>query len=319
MQCDYCHSITGAYEKYNAYYKYEPGNGVDDPGIKRGPIKDSKSSFHETEYSEFHTKSEICGTCHNVRHVVYGTWLETTFEEWEASPYKKQGVQCQDCHMYQRSGHPATGSTARDKNPGVAADGGPEYEHIFTHYFIGGNTIIPALDNDKPRVRMAEDRLKNAVDLEIDGKMDGENITIRITNNGAGHDVPTGVANIREVWLKVIVKDRKGKTIYSGGVPDKKGYIDKKAVTFGVVFGDGKGNPVDNLAKAREIISDRRLKPMQEHVEKINPGVSGDKFTVEAAMMYNLISQKSVDSLKELKGMKIKTVVMKDIKATVTR
>jgi hypothetical protein len=319
VQCDYCHSITGAYEDYNAYYNYEPGNGYDNPGVKRGPFKDSVTDFHKTAYSEFHTKSEICGTCHNVKHVVYGTWLETTFEEWEASPYKKQGVQCQNCHMYQRPGHPATGSTPREKNPGVAAYGGPEREHIFTHYFVGGNTIIPAGEKDKVRIKMGEERLKNAVDLKIDGKLSGDDIIIRILNNGAGHDVPTGVSNIRQVWLKVIVRDAKGKVVYKSGVPDAKGYIDEKAVTFGTVFGDGKGNPVGNLAKAKEILHDKRLKPMKEHVEKIKLNASGDKFTVEAAVMYSLISQKEADSLKQLKGMKIKPVVMKEIKVAVAK
>lgn len=319
VQCDYCHSITGAYAIYNAQYSYDPGNGDSDPGIKRGPFKDSEAGFHKTAYSEFHTKSEICGTCHNVKHVVFGTWLETTFEEWAASPYRSQGVQCQNCHMYQRPGHPATGSTPREKNPGIAAYGGPQRDHIFTHYFVGGNTVIPAGEKDKVRVKMGEERLKNALDLKIDGKMDGEDIVIRILNNGAGHEVPTGVSNIRQVWLKVVVKDIKGKTVYSSGVPDAKGYIDDNAVTFGTVFGDGKGNPVDNIAKAREIIRDRRLRPMQEHVEKVRPGVKGERFTVEASMMYSLISQKTADSLKDLKGMKLRPVVMKEIKGTVSK
>jgi hypothetical protein len=39
---------------------------------------------------KFHTKSEICGTCHNVKHVVYGTWLETTYRVM-CKPYKNQG------------------------------------------------------------------------------------------------------------------------------------------------------------------------------------------------------------------------------------
>lgn len=319
VQCDYCHSITGAYAIYNAQYSYEPGNGDSDPGTKRGPFKDSEAGFHKTAYSEFHTKSEMCGTCHNVKHVVFGTWLETTYEEWAAGPYKKQGVQCQHCHMYQRPGHPATGSTPREKNPGIAAYGGPQRDHIFTHYFVGGNTVIPASANDKLRAQMGEERLKNAVDLKVESKMSGDDIIIRITNTGAGHEVPTGVSNIRQVWLMVIVRDSKGKTVYSSGVPDARGYIDEKAITFGTVFGDGKGNPVDNIAKAREILHDKRLKPMQEHVERINPGNVTGKLSVEASLMYSIIPQRTADSLKELKGMKIKPVVMKEIKAVVER
>jgi hypothetical protein len=144
IQCDYCHSITGAYSIYNAQFKYSPGNGEDDPGVKRGPFKDSESDYHQSEFSEFHTKSELCGTCHDVKHITSGVWLETTYQEWKQSPYSKQGVQCQDCHMYQRPEYPSTGSTKRVKNPGTAADGSVEREHIFTHYFVGANMAIPA-------------------------------------------------------------------------------------------------------------------------------------------------------------------------------
>lgn len=331
VQCDYCHSITGAYAVYNAQFKYSPGNGEDDPGVKRGPFKDSESDYHKSEFSEFHTKSELCGTCHDVKHVTLGTWLETTYQEWQKSPYSKQGVQCQDCHMYQRPGYPSTGSTARVKNPGTASDGSVERDHIFTHYFVGGNVAIAAnemnmaKDNDiakeqsKALIQMAEDRLKNSVDMKIDPKSEGDKVVFRITNSGAGHEVPTGLTNIRQIWLKVTVKDSKGSVIYTTGVPDEKGYLPQNTIIYRTVFGDGKGKPVDNLARAREVISDKRLKPMQEHVEKIDVGKFNGKITVEASLLYSGLSQQVADSLKGLKGLNVPVVVMKDIKAVVTR
>jgi len=319
VQCDYCHSITGAYAVYNAKYKYSPGNGDEDPGVKRGPFKDSVSDFHKSEFSEFHTKSEMCGTCHDVKHVRFGTWLETTYQEWQSSPYNKQGVQCQDCHMYQRPGFPSTGSTERVKNPGAATADGVKRDHIFTHYFVGGNTAIPSKEKNETLVKMAEERLKNAVVIKIDPKTEGNNIVVRLLNNGAGHYVPTGLTNVRQVWLKVVVKDNKGKVIFSTGVPDRKGYLPANSIVYNTVLGDGKGNPVDNVAKAREIISDNRLKPMQEKVEKINAGNFTGKVTVEASLLYSGIPQNVADSFKKLKGMKIPVVVMKDVKGVVER
>jgi hypothetical protein len=319
IQCDYCHSITGAYAVYNAKYKYSPGNGEEDPGVKRGPFKDSESDYHKSEFSEFHTKSEICGTCHDVQHVKFGTWLETTYQEWQSSPYNKQGVQCQDCHMYQRPGFPSTGSTERVKNPGAATADGVKRDHIFTHYFVGGNTAIPSKEKNETLVKMAEERLKNAVVIKIDPKTEGNNIVVRLLNNGAGHYVPTGLTNVRQVWLKVVVKDSKGKVIFATGVPDRKGYLPANSIVYNTVLGDGKGNPVDNVAKAREIISDNRLKPMQEKVEKINAGKFTGKVTVEASLLYSGIPQNVADSFKKLKGMKIPVVVMKDVKGVVER
>lgn len=319
IQCDYCHSITGAKAIFNAQYKYSPGKGDEDPGIKRGPFRDSVSDFHKTEYSGFHTRSEFCGTCHDVKHVVFGTWLETTYQEWSKSQYSKSGIQCQDCHMYQRPGHPATGSTPRDKNPGSAASGSIKREHIFTHYFAGGNTAVPLLTKNKTLAKMAGDRLKNAVDIRIDPKPDGDKIVIRLLNNGAGHEVPTGLTNVRQAWLKVVIKDNKGKIIYKTGVPDSKGYIDKNSIIYNTVFGDGKGKPVDNVAKAREVLKNNRLKPMQERVEKIDAGRFNGKITVEASLLYRSMSQELADSLKGLKGIKIPVTVMKEVKGTVEK
>lgn len=319
IQCDYCHSITGAYAVYNAKFKYDPGNGEGNPGIKRGPFSDSKSDYHRIEFSEFHTKSELCGTCHDVKHVSFGTWLETTYQEWQKSPYNKQGVQCQDCHMYQRPGLPSTGSTARVKNPGKASADGPDREHIFTHYFVGGNTAIPLSNKNRTLVKMAEERLKKALEIKIDKKTDGGKIVIRVMNNGAGHSVPTGLTHVRQVWLKVTVKDSKGRYIYTTGIPDKKGYLLSDTKFYGTVFGDGKGKPAGNIARAREILSDRRFKPMEEHIEKIDAGVFNGIVTVEAAVLYRGFPRDYADSLKNLKGINIPVVVMKEVKSTVER
>lgn len=319
IQCDYCHSITGAYAIYNARYKYDPGNGEDNPGIKWGPFKDSESDYHKSEFSDFHTKSEICGTCHDVKHVAFGTWLETTYQEWKASQYSKLGVQCQDCHMYQRPGHPSTGSTARVKNRGKASADGKERDHIFTHYFVGGNTAIPGLNKNEALVKMAEDRLRNSVTIKIDPKTDNTRIVIRLMNNGAGHNVPTGLTNVRLVWLKILVKNSEGKVVYSSGVPDKKGYLPDGTVIYNTIFGDGKGNPVDNVAKAREILKDRRLIPMQEQTEKFDIGNLKGKLTVTASLMYSGVPQRIADSLKELKGMRIPVVTMAEVNAVIER
>ncbi len=310
IQCDYCHSITGAYKIYNARFKFDPGRGDADPGIKRGPRNDAESDFHGVAYSEFHKSSELCGTCHNVKHEIFGTWLDTTYQEWEKSPYSKEGVQCQDCHMYQRPGEPGTGLTARGKNPGSSTSGSKERDHIFTHYFIGGNSVIPGMGNDSARVKMAEERLKRAVIIDMDSTTEGNNLVVRLNNKGAGHDVPTGVSNMRQVWLQVKAVDSKGKTVFESGVPDKKGYLGDEAVVFVTKFGDGKGNPVDNIAKAREILHDKRLKAGEEHIEKFDLGDIKGKLKVTASLNYRTIPQDLADNLKSLNGMKIPVIVM---------
>ncbi len=45
-------------------------------------------------------------------------------------------------------GIPATGSTKRPENPGAATDLSDERPHIFTHYFVGANSVVPAQFGD---------------------------------------------------------------------------------------------------------------------------------------------------------------------------
>src|SRR5881409_2123256 len=50
-------------------------------------------------------KSEFCGGCHQFapdRFALNGKLLENTYNEWKASRFAREGVQCQDCHMPER-------------------------------------------------------------------------------------------------------------------------------------------------------------------------------------------------------------------------
>ncbi|MCX7679909.1 MAG: cytochrome c family protein [Spirochaetes bacterium] len=324
VQCDFCHSATGAYAIYNNQMKLDPGYGEANPGIKRGPFKDSHSDFHKSEFSEFHTSSEICGVCHDVRHVAFGTKLETTYEEWSKSPYNakdpKERVTCQGCHMYHRPGVPATGSTERPKNPGVAAIGGPPREHIFTHYFVGGNVAIPLRHGDALKAKMAEERLKHAARISIiDSQLHNRKIGIIIENIGAGHYLPTGLTDIRQMWLEVVVKDIKGKIIFSSGVADSKGYLPTDTVIFNTVFGDGKGKAVSNIAKAREILKDHRIPPKGKVEEFfVLPNFLPETIAVHARLLYRSASQKLVDELLGEGKLRLPIVVMAEVKKDIS-
>lgn len=318
VQCDYCHSVTGARKLYNADLKIDPGRGEEKPGIKRGPFRDSKSDFHESAYSRFHTSSEICAACHDVRHVVFGTRLETPYEEWKRGPYPARGIECQGCHMYQRPGVPATGSTARPDNPGAASAGGPERKHIFTHYFAGGNTLVPAGSGGSAIAAMAEERLKNAATISIGGIDDGGVLKITVTNTGAGHCIPTGLSHVRQVWIEVVVTGAGGRELFRSGGLGRDGRLDPSAVLYNTVFGDGAGKPVMNVAKAREILRDRRIEPLGSVLEtyRLN-GIKEASVTVEAKLWYRLAPQELVDGVMGKGKISIPAVLMASDKKTV--
>ncbi len=319
IQCDFCHSATGAERNYNNSIAVEPGFGEDNPGTKRGPFKDSDSEYHDSAYSKFHTESKICGTCHNVRHVVYGTKLESTYDEWLKGPYNsddpKKRITCQGCHMYQRLGYPATGSTERPKNPGSASDFSKKREHIFTHYFVGGNGFVPSLFNDKIRLKMAEERLKNAAELSIDASgIKDYKLVINIKNSGAGHYLPTGLTNVRQMWLEISITDHKRRVVYRSGRTDKNGYITEGTIIYNTVFGDGKGKPVVNISKAREILSDKRIPPMKTVSETIKlPSGRYRYINVNIKLLYRSVPQRSLDSLMGRGKVKFPVITMEEL------
>lgn len=303
IQCDYCHSAVKVEEMFNNGLVLEPGEGEDDPGTKWGPFDDCEPDYHDTAFSALHTSAEICGTCHNVKHVAFGTDLETTYTEWLESPYNSDDpnkrITCQGCHMYQRPGIPATGSTGRPENPGSATDYTKERPHIFTHYFVGGNTHVPRLFEGADKADMAEERLKHAATLSLDlSGLDQGKLGISVTNTGAGHHIPTGVGDLRQVWLAVTIKNPAGRVVFRTGALDPNNELSADTIIFKTTFGDGKGNPVLNLAKARQVISDTRIPAQSTVTRTIEFGAPLEKNSdIRVQLLYRGMPQKLLNLL----------------------
>ncbi|MCE5251837.1 cytochrome c family protein [bacterium] len=271
--CDMCHSINEVILLMNASFNTDPGRNEDDPGVKRGPRDDSEPVYHEAVYSGLHTSAEICGTCHNVTHLWYMTKLEGTYDEWYNSPYNspdpEKRVVCQDCHMRQAPGKPSTGMTERPDYPGKSAEMGRERPHIYRHSVVGGNVFMTELLGNTEKAALARERLMHAAELEImvpesKGALDG--FTVRVKNEGAGHMLPTGVTEFRQMWLEVTVLDKKGRTVFFSGMAED-GSIPENTCLFNTVFGDSEGNPTIDVVKASRMLYDHRISPKGYHDE----------------------------------------------------
>ncbi len=301
IQCDYCHVAVDVSRMYNNGLVLSPGQGEDDPGVKHGPFDDAEPDFHEAAFSKLHTDSKICGTCHDVKHVVFGTDLESTYTEWQNSKYNspdpEKHVSCQGCHMYQRPGVPTTGSTPRPENPGSAAEDAKERPHIFTHNFVGGNSGVPGMFTAKDKSDMAVERLRHAADIFL-VMVDNHTARVVVTNTGAGHSLPTGLGDLRQVWIEVTLADSKGKTVFQTGVPDGNNELPENTVMFKTVFGDGRGNPVFNMAKAKEILSDTRIPAGKSAVRLFNLTIVPKKgYILTARLLYRSMPQKILNQL----------------------
>ena len=181
--CDVCHTMTGVMgdRPYNGNYRVEPGM------LKYGPREEVQSYHHESAFRPIQTSAEMCGTCHDETSF-YGAWVKETYREWKESPYAAAGIQCMDCH------EPAAA--------GKASPMGPERPDVAQHLFMGGNA--PEWMNGAAVIRVFP---------QSDEVSTGRTLTFQVVvvNQRAGHPIPTGSTEERQVWLHVEVEDPEGK------------------------------------------------------------------------------------------------------------
>lgn len=267
VSCHFCHSmvdpvykpgispvedeaILAALDEVPTFY----GNAMfvlDPEGRRRGP-REGIYPPHELLRSPFHTKSEFCGTCHDVGNVATtrqpdGTFiynaigqpsptqdphemfpLERTYTEWKLSAFASGGVDmggrfgglgagviesCQDCHMPKAQAQACVFSEERDDTR--------------RHEFAGAGAQVldlialhsrndPTVDQDAvDRARAAAvSMLERAATLE--GEQSGGWLVARVVNE-SGHKLPTGHIEGRRVWVNTRFLDGAGGLISEVG------------------------------------------------------------------------------------------------------
>jgi hypothetical protein len=197
--------------------------------------------------------------CHNVTHPFNQLPIEQTYDEWRDSPYNAKGIQCQDCHMT-----PGPGVTG---NPGKAAPMGKERDHVYSHSFSSANSTLLEHFGNKEMSERARDMLRSAATIEFlespSRIRSGEpiKVSLRVSNTGAGHKLPTGFPEGREVWVDFKVVDSDGREVYRlGAIHD--GHTEKGTKSFKAILGNSKGEVVDiNVWEADRLLSDTRILP----------------------------------------------------------
>ena len=260
IPCSFCHQVTGAGTPTNNVSLL-----VDPSGTYRAQVA-TPTAPHPTAVSPFHNTSEICGSCHNVAHPGNGLPVEATYSEWQASPQAKAGTTCQDCHMSVTPGQ--VGPTV-----GWDAGGGPRrpvYQMNFMGAQVGlGNPVL------------ADQLLQSAATLQLEspGILEGAkstSVTVTITNTGAGHDLPTGLTEVREMWLDVTF------TAPDGKVTDLGKHV------YGTVLKDANGKYPAQLWDAAGIQSDDRIPPKGTSVNsyKFDFPSGAEYGTIKAQLLY---------------------------------
>ncbi|MCF8063153.1 MAG: hypothetical protein K9M82_11595, partial [Deltaproteobacteria bacterium] len=103
-------------------------------------------------------------------------------------PYADAGIQCMDCH------EPAAA--------GKASPMGPERPDVAQHLFMGGNS--PEWLNGAAVVRVYPQTDRASPGRTLD-------FQVVVVNQRAGHPIPTGSTEERQVWLHVEIEGPEGK------------------------------------------------------------------------------------------------------------
>ncbi|MDH4140154.1 MAG: hypothetical protein OEV43_06235, partial [Coriobacteriia bacterium] len=287
--CAFCHQVSGTSEPLGNVSQI-----VEADRVFRAQYDDAKSPYHETAYSAFHQSAEFCGSCHNVDHPGDpNLHLEATYTEWENSPYAKEGIVCQDCHMT-----PGPGVTK--PYPGTAAAGGPQRDHIYLMTFVGGNVGL----GDSV---LAEERLKAAATLGVSAPevvANGEKamIEVMLTNSGAGHYLPTGLTEVRQMWLVVEAHDD------AGGVEEIGRHV------FGTTLQDAEGNSPVELWDATAIATDDRIPPKESVTDTFEVTMpEGSEVELVATLYYRSCSEE----MAEKADVEIPTTKMASVRQTI--
>ncbi len=274
VTCMFCHQTVGLVDDKAA----NTSHLVEADLTRRAQLQDPKAP-HPAVYSEFHKTSEVCGGCHNVDHPINGMHLEATYSEWKASPWAAEGVQCQDCHMSEGAGKIGPFS-------GQAAAGGPTRDNLYKMTFVGGNAILGPADLAVARLQSAAELKLDAVDVVAPGTE--ASVTVTITNTGAGHYLPTGLTEVREMWLEVFAEDASGNKVVVG------------EHRFGTILQDDNGKAPVELWEATSIKSDDRIAPRESSTDSFSFAMpeGTDSASLTAALYYRSVP----DDLAEAAG-----------------
>lgn len=225
----------------------------------------SKPQAHLDSYMKpIYKEAVYCASCHDEFTPGSGSKIVSTYKEWQNSSFNNpsnplEHKTCIDCHM--------TNLENNKLSPlqGQSTDGGKIKKDVKVHYFSGSNHFLSGLKNKKHEEQTLQ-LLRTSAKLDIN--INKNKIEVGVKNVGAGHHLPTGVADFRELWLDITVKDKNGKVVFEAGKLEKDGNLGSDARPFMKTFGDKEKKPVGLLFwKYEKLLSDTRIKAGERRVE----------------------------------------------------
>jgi len=317
VSCDICHSVSGVTHWQTPSHEPENGSLILTPGVdtkdgplllKRGPNKpdeDCGGGFHGCVESSLHLQADLCASCHQVYHYDAHFPIEATYLEWKHGPYAQRNILCQDCHMVEIDQFRRTADQFQK----------PDRKE-YRHYFSGANYLLAYLasgaakkagnqeqaDNLMKQYQMAIERLKSAAGMEISPLYrNGElaELRVRVKNIRAGHNLPTSLTNVRQMWLEISAKDESGKTVMTSGALKADGTLPENTRIFN---SDGVGDDFHFAIDPWVVTSFSRHDTIPPRGYKdVHYGIAAPKevktLSVEVKLRYRQADQKVAEAL----------------------
>jgi hypothetical protein len=263
VTCDYCHSIR---EVTNSGTNFKAR--VEFSDVKSGPYKEVESPAHRVVYSEVHTTSLACASCHEYRNPL-GFPVLTTYTEWKASPYAQEGRQCQSCHMFT-----VEGKVVDPRVKEIAQ------KSINLHQMPGSRSV---------------EQLNRAIRTQLSAVHEGDKLKVNVslTNAGAGHYVPTG-SPLRQLILELRVEP------YGGARPYREERVYRRSVV------DQKNSALQRehlcFLRGAKAVKDTRIAPRETRVETFTFDLpKGRQARVDASLYYFYSPMASTEAQQKIK------------------
>lgn len=296
VDCVTCHSIRQVHRSHDNLnfdlgVRRPAGYGVGATWRVSDRLLLMQPGAHRDRWNDALTSSpEFCAACHRqtlprfLTGAEHPLTLQDTFGEWERSRFNSddpaQRRTCQDCHMPERG------------SPLSLLGGGGR-----SHIFAGASVDIARLGGARAALQEHRRLLAKTASLSLGVEgcdSQGVSLLVKVTNYGAGHNLPTGVTDLREVWLEITARDDSGRAVYQSGAVDAEGFLDPQAARFGVTLGDKEGRPVrlHDIIKARRVLQDTTI-PAGEtrNVRYLLPLRHIPRAKVEARLLYRTVPQ----------------------------
>ncbi|MCC6748272.1 MAG: hypothetical protein IT371_11475 [Deltaproteobacteria bacterium] len=241
IHCDFCHKIQEVLVnerpgRDGAIRMLRPGpagrTGFSEPETMFGPHSDSTVIIMGAIYAPQFARSEFCSACHqwsepgfrpeDVPHVSRTKWpaglpIQDTYFEWTQSQAAQRGLECQHCHL-----PAATEKTETFEFKGLTpVPSGVmgwyrPYGDVRQHLFAGRLPPAPAGYTAAPGDPTRES-LRDPVKVDVTAQRSGAqlDVTVRLTNEGAGHSIPTG-SPMRQLVL-LVEAEAKGEPLRATG------------------------------------------------------------------------------------------------------